>query len=425
MTRYSLRRRLLLSYCTLVLGLLLVLGFTIIPAQLNRMDAELDAKISWAAALLSEDAQIKEALAAGEPNADLTGRLDTLMQESQSLGYIDYIVVARTDGIRIYHPDHSRIGQNFAGGDEVQAASGGQPYITTGQGQNARQRRAFHAISDENGQPLGFVMVSTMVTTIRHSQHVMLLQFGLIFAAALAAGIGFAFLISHGIRQELLGYEPEAFANLYLQGEEALRASTHEFLNKLHVISGLLQMGEIQQAIAYLNGVKEETQEGQQTILHCIGNHTIAALLLGKESRARELDIHFSLRSDSHLQAHSPYLHTRDLVTVVGNLIENAFDAVKPQELRQVELYIGESENGLIITVDDTGYGMTKEQIEKVKHGKFTTKGRGHGTGLRLIRQIVSTQQGYLEIESEPGEGSSFTVSFDKPHAQEGGTVHA
>ncbi|MCH5287476.1 MAG: sensor histidine kinase [Christensenellaceae bacterium] len=196
---------------------------------------------------------------------------------------------------------------------------------------------------------------------------------------------------------------------------QALRANTHEYLNKLHVISGLLQIGDTQQAMAFIDGVVAETENSYQWVVRQIENRTLAALLLGKTNHAKELDIQFSLRRDSRLEAHNPYLSARDLVTVVGNLIENAFDAVKNRPFpRQVEVFIGQSEEGLTITVDDTGCGMTPEQIETLRARQYTTKGEGHGFGLRLIQQIVREHGGYLEIESEPGEGSSFTASFDK-----------
>ena len=98
---------------------------------------------------------------------------------------------------------------------------------------------------------------------------------------------------------------------------------------------------------------------------------------------------------------HSAYLSSRELVTIVGNLVENAFEAVKAEPLKQVGLFIGED-----------AHGMTEEQIATVRERQYTTKGDGHGFGLRLIQQIVADRKGYLDIESEPGEGSSLTVNF-------------
>lgn len=165
---------------------------------------------------------------------------------------------------------------------------------------------------------------------------------------------------------------------------------------------------------ACINGVSEDVEDNYQSIVRQLQNPTVAALVLGKASHARELGIQFSLRRDSTMPLHSAYLSSRELVTIVGNLVENAFEAVKAEPLKQVGLFIGEDSHGLTIAVDDTGHGMTEEQIATVRERQYTTKGDGHGFGLRLIQQIVADHRGYLDIESEPGEGSSFTVNFTK-----------
>lgn len=194
---------------------------------------------------------------------------------------------------------------------------------------------------------------------------------------------------------------------------DALRANTHEYMNKLHVISGLLQIGANEEAISYISDVSSDIENGYQNIVRQIQNRTIAALLLGKQNRAKELDIDFTLRKDSQLEAHNPYLSTKELVTLIGNLLENAFDATKNADsFRQVELFIGSDEHGLIITVDDTGCGMTEEQIQQIYKGHYTTKGEGHGFGTQLIQEIIRSHQGFLDIESEPGTGTSFTINL-------------
>ncbi len=200
---------------------------------------------------------------------------------------------------------------------------------------------------------------------------------------------------------------------------EALRANTHEYLNKLHVISGLLQIGEVREAVKFITGEASETENGYHTIIHQIKNRTVAALLFGKQSRAKELDIHFILRKDSCLSEHTDYLSTGELVTIIGNLLENAFEAVKEkQDMKQTELFIASDEKGLTIVVDDTGCGMTKDQIGLVFDRQYTTKEQGHGIGLHLVREIVQKHEGYLDIESEPGEGTSFTIIINKKKAQ-------
>jgi sensor histidine kinase regulating citrate/malate metabolism len=191
----------------------------------------------------------------------------------------------------------------------------------------------------------------------------------------------------------------------------ALRASAHETKNRMHVILGLLQIGETQEAISYIQSSVESDDE-TANIRNTIRNNTLAALLIGKRNRARELGIEFTVRKDSFLGENSSLLTSADLVTITGNLIENSFDALEGVSNRpkEVTLFIREDENGLFISVDDTGCGMTDEEKEKYLDQDFTTKGEGHGIGGRLIRNILKGFDSELEIESEPGEGTLVNI---------------
>ncbi len=196
---------------------------------------------------------------------------------------------------------------------------------------------------------------------------------------------------------------------------DALRANTHEFMNKLHVIAGLLQIGESKQALDYINENASEIESEHRTIIQLIMNKTIAALILGKQNRAKELNIRFVLQKESFLEVHNPYLSSKELVTIIGNLTENAFCALKDTaEIREVELMIRSDINGLTITVDDTGCGMSEEQISHIYKGQYTSKGKGHGYGLRFVQEIVHSHNGYFTIESEPNEGSSISIIIDQ-----------
>ncbi len=192
----------------------------------------------------------------------------------------------------------------------------------------------------------------------------------------------------------------------------ALRASTHETKNKMHVILGLLQLGESEKAIEYIQSSAENDSEAD-TIRQCIMNDTLAALLIGKRSRARELNIDFTVRKDSFVPEHSRILSSADLVTIIGNLIENSFDALASVEgrPREVAMVAKEDEDGLFISVSDTGCGMTEETIEKIKRESFTTKTEeGHGIGMGLIRKILGGYDSVMDIESEPGEGTMINI---------------
>ena len=287
-------------------------------------------------------------------------------------------------------------------------------------------------------------MISASLQTIRYQQHKLIAQFLLIFALILCIGLIVAYIIAKNIRKSLLGFEPGTFANMYLQREEILdnldelilavdrkkillyqnkTSETMENADSFFANSALTDLIDegfrtgksLFGRMLEISDVSSDIENGYQTVVRQIKNRTIAALILGKQNRAKELDIDFCLRKDSTLEEHNPYLSTKELVTIVGNLIENAFDATKNVDgIRQVELTIRSNEDGLMISADDTGCGMSEEQIQRIYEGQYTTKGEGHGIGLRLIQEIIKKHEGFLDIASDIGSGTFFTVTINK-----------
>ena len=201
---------------------------------------------------------------------------------------------------------------------------------------------------------------------------------------------------------------------------EAMRAYTHEFMNKLHVILGLLQLGEAGRAEEYVLQLTQARALSAGTISECIAEPSVAALLIGKSCRAAELGIRMTLDPESYLSAEPVCLPASAIITVLGNLIENAFDAfrqVASGVSRQVDVSIRESEQGMLLSVDDNGPGMPPELAEHIFERGITTKGDGHGTGLFLVSRIVEAYHGEVRVESTQGVGSSFILSFRAPQA--------
>ncbi len=196
----------------------------------------------------------------------------------------------------------------------------------------------------------------------------------------------------------------------------ALRANSHEFMNKLQVISGLLQMGRSEDALDYMNTISTIHTKSIAPILENIQNANLAALLLGKLDNMNELDIQLNLMSNSFIPPHSAFLSTVDLVTVLGNLLENAIEAVNARcddEPRSIELQITEDEQGLLLMISDTGVGIAPEQIEQIYDLGFSTKAtEGRGTGMHLVKEIINRHGGVIEVDSEPDVGTTFTIIF-------------
>ena len=62
------------------------------------------------------------------------------------------------------------------------------------------------------------------------------------------------------------------------------------------------------------------------------------------------------------------------------------------------------------IAVKDTGTGITPENMEKLFEPLFTTKAKGIGLGLAVSKKLAEANGGRIEVESEPGKGSTFTL---------------
>jgi two-component system sensor histidine kinase DctS len=200
---------------------------------------------------------------------------------------------------------------------------------------------------------------------------------------------------------------------------DSLKANNHEFMNKLHIILGLLQIGAIKDAENYITELSNRQGMIVNTITERIENRRIAALLLGKISRGNELNIKVKLMPNSYLPNHSKFLSTDSLVTIIGNLIENAMDAINCEEnddleSEEISIFIYEDDSNLVISVDDTGIGMTEETIANIKKGRFSTKGSGRGTGMTLIKNIVENSEGELTIDSKKDIGTSIVVIIKK-----------
>lgn len=194
---------------------------------------------------------------------------------------------------------------------------------------------------------------------------------------------------------------------------DSMRANNHDFTNKLHVILGLIQMEMYDEATEYIENISLVQRETIGKIMKAIDDPAIAALLIGKTARASELNVHFILREGFHYSANDMALPSEMLVTVIGNLIDNAFEAMN-NDTEEKELLFGifSRPGAVLITVDDTGTGISGEALEHIYDNGFSTKGDSRGTGLYQVKSIVEGLNGTINIASQPEVGTSFSISF-------------
>ena len=204
---------------------------------------------------------------------------------------------------------------------------------------------------------------------------------------------------------------------------DSMRANNHDFTNKLHVILGMIQMGMYDEATAYIQNISMVQRESISKIMNAVSEPSVAALLIGKIARASELNIKFVLRENCSYCPSDMKLPSEALVTVIGNLLDNAFDAMNENADYRApkELLFGiySRPGAVLITVDDTGCGIDKQDIDRIFENGYSTKGDGRGTGLYQVKSIVDRLGGTVTVESQKDAGTSFSVSFAKNNKTE------
>lgn len=191
----------------------------------------------------------------------------------------------------------------------------------------------------------------------------------------------------------------------------ALRAQTHEFMNKMHVIMGLIEMKAYDELKNFTKEVAYNRQSEVNYIVTRLHDITLAGFVLGKISRSRELDIDFSLSEESEIRNDLEVPSVHDIVLIAGNIIENAFDALQNFDgERIVSLSILDFDKEIVIIVEDSGPGMSKESKENIFKRGYSSKGEGHGFGLYLVKQSINNLEGTIDLETSEGEGTTFTV---------------
>lgn len=193
---------------------------------------------------------------------------------------------------------------------------------------------------------------------------------------------------------------------------DALRSHTHEFMNKLHVILGLLHMKRYDKLEEYILQTAHNYQTDIGAIQRKVKSPVIAGFLLGKINRAKEAGITLTLADECELPDTANEEQAAVLITVLGNLIENALDAMSDQPEGEITLLLHYQNGWLSCEVSDDGPGISPERLEDVFTKGYSTKGENRGVGLFLARQQIQNLGGDIIVESEPGVFTQFFVQI-------------
>ncbi|MEU3459626.1 sensor histidine kinase [Streptomyces sp. NPDC006733] len=194
---------------------------------------------------------------------------------------------------------------------------------------------------------------------------------------------------------------------------EALRSQAHEASNRLHTVVSLIELGRAEEAVEFATAELELAQTLTDQVVGAVGEPVLAALLLGKAAEANERGVELTVTEDSRIDdgVLPDGFAARDLVTILGNLVDNALDAaVEGAGRPRVAVTARTEGNELLLRVTDTGRGVDPQVLREVFQRGWTTKSEGRGLGLALVEQAARRGGGTVELGQDDRGGAVFTV---------------
>lgn len=437
---------------------------------------------------------------------------------------VNFVVVMDMNGNRLSHPESSKVGKHFSGGDEGPVLNG-KEYVSISKGTLGKSMRAFTPIKNAEEEQIGAVAVGISLKSVTEAVHKGRMGIGIGTLIGILIGIIGAVVLARYFKKILLGLEPFAIAKLleerssmlqsvregiiaidqegkitlvnkaasklfqkagigedaigrniedYLpetrltriikSGEmdldqeqnlhgvtilvnrvpvvvenqvvgaiatfrdktevqqlaeqltgvrnyaDALRAQAHEFMNKLHVILGLVRTEQYETLANYVSETVNHRETEVGFVTKKVQDPVLAGFLIGKLSFARESGVSLSFACENILPKPADPEITNELITIIGNIFDNAIEAMVDSINKKVNLTLDYAEEILTIEVKDTGIGMTNALQNKVLDKGFSTKGNNRGFGLYLLAMAIERLEGELIISSKPGKGTTFAV---------------
>ncbi|MBT3436796.1 MAG: sensor histidine kinase [Oceanospirillaceae bacterium] len=201
------------------------------------------------------------------------------------------------------------------------------------------------------------------------------------------------------------------------QYADSLRSQAHEYTNKLHTIAGLIQIGASDQALALIGQENQAHRALIKLLMSTVSDAILAGCLLGKFNRAKEIGLTLNIDPDSHMNDLPAHLPRDQLASMIGNIIDNAFDACLAEGAHgtQINLTMTDFGTDILFEVEDQGAGVDPSQRELIFTKGYSSKSGGdHGIGLHLVQKLARRFGGYVTMEPVTLGGSRFTISLPK-----------
>jgi len=201
------------------------------------------------------------------------------------------------------------------------------------------------------------------------------------------------------------------------QYADSLRSQSHEYSNKLHTIAGLIQIDATDEALALIGQESRSHQELINLLRVAVPDPILAGCMLGKYNRAREMGLLLEIDPESHMTEIPQTLPREHLVSIIGNLIDNALEATWKKSGAGGVVFLSMTDLGedLIFEIEDQGPGIKVEDQAKIFEKGFSSKSKeGHGIGLHLVQHLLESLGGTITWEPTAKHGSRFIVYIPK-----------
>ncbi|QKS72523.1 two-component system sensor histidine kinase DcuS [Paenalkalicoccus suaedae] len=198
---------------------------------------------------------------------------------------------------------------------------------------------------------------------------------------------------------------------------EALRAQSHEMKNKLHVITGMLHNESYEELRDYVSELTKLEQPNGEVGLQAFKDPVLVGFMHGKYSYMREKQVDFHVRCETEIPIPKDRALNHAFITIAGNLIDNAAEAVYNQEVRSVSTLVSHKNRELMIQISDNGPGLSDEVQERLFEKGFSTKGADRGYGMHLVLSTIQALGGTITIDTSRGRGTTMTATI--PYEEE------
>ena len=191
---------------------------------------------------------------------------------------------------------------------------------------------------------------------------------------------------------------------------DTLRAQSHEFMNQLHVLLGMIKLEEYGQVNQFIAKLVDHQVHEVGTVTKHIKDPVLSGFIVGKISYAREVRVELTIRCETEIPQPMDPAITHELITILGNVIDNAIDSVMDNEQKSVSAEFSYVDELLEMTIADSGPGIPPDMQEAIfSKGITSKKGENRGFGLYLAKTSVEKLEGSIEVMSEQ-DGTLFSI---------------